>query len=75
MAAVARRAELAGGRHRLPPAGPAPVRAVHAAEDRRGAASMPTRCRALPETIDEVAPLPVPEACPVTLDELLATEE
>lgn len=27
---------------------------------------------ALPETMDGVAPLPVPEMCPVTLDELLA---
>jgi hypothetical protein len=26
----------------------------------------------VPDTIDEVAPLPVPEVCPVTLDELLA---
>jgi hypothetical protein len=26
----------------------------------------------VPETIDEVAPLPVPEVCPLTLDELLA---
>jgi Domain of unknown function DUF29 len=28
--------------------------------------------RALPETIDGVAPLPVPADCPVTLDELIA---
>jgi hypothetical protein len=28
--------------------------------------------RGLPATIDDVPPLPVPEACPVTLDELLA---
>ena len=28
--------------------------------------------RALPETIDDQPPLPVPEGCPVTLDELLA---
>ena len=28
----------------------------------------------LPETMDGQAPLPVPEACPVTLDELLAEE-
>jgi uncharacterized protein DUF29 len=28
--------------------------------------------RALPESIDEVAPLPVPPICPVTLEELLA---
>jgi hypothetical protein len=28
--------------------------------------------RALPETIDGVAPLPVPTTCPVTLEELLA---
>lgn len=28
--------------------------------------------RAMPETIDGQPPLPVPEACPVTLDELLA---
>lgn len=28
--------------------------------------------RALPETIDDVAPLPVPQDCPVTLEELLA---
>jgi hypothetical protein len=27
---------------------------------------------AIPETIEGQAPLPVPEACPVTLDELLA---
>lgn len=27
---------------------------------------------ALPETIDGLAPLPVPDTCPVTLDELLA---
>jgi hypothetical protein len=26
---------------------------------------------AMPETIDGVPPLPVPDACPVTLDELL----
>jgi hypothetical protein len=30
--------------------------------------------RALPETMDGVLPLPVPEVCPVTLDELLAEE-
>jgi len=30
--------------------------------------------RAMPETIDGQAPLPVPEACPVTLDELLSEE-
>ena len=30
--------------------------------------------RALPETIDGVAPLPVPEVCPVTLAELLAED-
>jgi Domain of unknown function DUF29 len=29
-------------------------------------------CRCLPETSDGVLPLPVPDACPVTLDELLA---
>jgi hypothetical protein len=28
--------------------------------------------RRMPETIDEQRPLPVPETCPVTLDELLA---
>jgi Domain of unknown function DUF29 len=28
--------------------------------------------RAMPETIDELPPLPVPTVCPVTLDELLA---
>ena len=28
--------------------------------------------RAIPETIDDQPPLPVPELCPVTLDELLA---
>jgi Domain of unknown function DUF29 len=28
--------------------------------------------RALPETMDGLAPLPVPDVCPVTLDELLA---
>jgi hypothetical protein len=27
--------------------------------------------RGMPDTIDDVAPLPVPEVCPVTLDELL----
>jgi hypothetical protein len=27
--------------------------------------------RGLPETIDGQAPLPVPETCPVTLDEML----
>jgi hypothetical protein len=30
--------------------------------------------RGLPETIDGQSPLPVPEACPVTLDELLAED-
>ena len=30
--------------------------------------------KALPETVDSQAPLPVPETCPVTLDELLADE-
>jgi Domain of unknown function DUF29 len=30
--------------------------------------------RQLPETIDDQPPLPVPEACPVTLDELLGDE-
>jgi hypothetical protein len=30
--------------------------------------------RRMPETIDGQPPLPVPEACPVTLDELLADE-
>jgi hypothetical protein len=28
----------------------------------------------MPETIDEVPPLPVPEVCPVTLEELLSDE-
>jgi hypothetical protein len=28
--------------------------------------------RALPETMDDLPPLPVPEVCPATLDELLA---
>ena len=28
--------------------------------------------RRLPDVIDDVSPLPVPQACPVTLDELLA---
>ena len=28
--------------------------------------------RAIPETVDGVAPLPVPQDCPVTLEELLA---
>jgi hypothetical protein len=31
--------------------------------------------RALPETMDDLAPLPIPETCPVTLDELLADDE
>jgi hypothetical protein len=30
--------------------------------------------RGMPETIDEVPPLPVPAVCPVTLDELLRDE-
>jgi hypothetical protein len=30
--------------------------------------------RALPETIDSQPPLPVPDVCPVTLDELLSDE-
>jgi hypothetical protein len=30
--------------------------------------------RAIPETIDEQPPLPVPETCPVTLDELLSED-
>jgi len=30
--------------------------------------------RAVPETIDGLAPLPLPETCPVTLDELLSEE-
>jgi hypothetical protein len=30
--------------------------------------------RAMPETIDDQPPLPVPEICPVTLDELLAED-
>jgi hypothetical protein len=30
--------------------------------------------RALPATMDDQPPLPVPEACPVTLDELLAED-
>jgi hypothetical protein len=30
--------------------------------------------RAMPETIDDQPPLPVPESCPVTLDELLAED-
>jgi uncharacterized protein DUF29 len=30
--------------------------------------------RALPETIDGQAPLPVPDVCPVTLDELLSED-
>jgi Domain of unknown function DUF29 len=29
--------------------------------------------RAMPETMDEQPPLPVPEACPVTLDEMVAS--
>jgi Domain of unknown function DUF29 len=30
--------------------------------------------RALPDTIDDQPPLPVPQSCPVTLDELLSDE-
>ena len=30
--------------------------------------------RRMPETIDELPPMPVPAVCPVTLDELLANE-
>jgi hypothetical protein len=30
--------------------------------------------RAIPETMDDQAPLPVPDACPVTLDELLSED-
>jgi hypothetical protein len=30
--------------------------------------------RALPETLDGQAPLPVPEVCPATIEELLAEE-
>jgi hypothetical protein len=30
--------------------------------------------RAMPETIDDQPPLPVPESCPVTLDELLVED-
>jgi hypothetical protein len=30
--------------------------------------------RGLPDTIDGTPPLPVPEICPTTLDELLATD-
>jgi len=30
--------------------------------------------RAMPETMDDEPPLPVPESCPVTLDELLAED-
>ena len=30
--------------------------------------------RAMPETLDDQPPLPVPESCPVTLDELLAED-
>jgi hypothetical protein len=30
--------------------------------------------RAIPETTDEQAPLPTPEFCPVTLDELLSDD-
>ena len=30
--------------------------------------------RAMPETIDDQPPLPVPESCPMTLDELLAED-
>jgi hypothetical protein len=31
--------------------------------------------RAIPETIDGVAPLPLPETCPVKLDELLSEQK
>jgi len=31
-------------------------------------------CRAVPETNDGQSPLPLPDACPVTLDELLREE-
>jgi hypothetical protein len=30
--------------------------------------------RAMPDTIDGMPPLPVPQFCPVTLDEILAPE-
>jgi hypothetical protein len=30
--------------------------------------------RAMPETIGDQPPLPVPESCPMTLDELLAED-
>jgi hypothetical protein len=31
--------------------------------------------RAVPETMDDQAPLPLPDTCPVTLDELLSEED
>jgi uncharacterized protein DUF29 len=31
--------------------------------------------RAMPETVDGVQPLPVPDVCPVTLDELLSDDD
>ena len=34
---------------------------------------MVVHCNRMPEMIDGVPPLPVPQACPVTLDELLAS--
>ena len=43
-----------------------------------GSGSISTGCtpgvRALPEVIDDQPPLPVPERCPVTLDELLSED-
>ena len=41
---------------------------VHGVRDADNAKSL----RALPETIDGVPPLPVPQTCPSTLDDLLA---
>ena len=73
LAALPRCAELAGGRDRLSPTGQTAVHALHAAADRRGG-PLSRRNAALPETIDGVPPLPVPEACPVTLDELLSDD-
>ena len=52
--------ELTCGRHRLPPAGPTPG-SCRPCRRSTWRASMPTRSP-LPETIDEVAPLPVPQA-------------
>ena len=73
MAFVASSAALAGRGEGVPLERRKPLHAVHAPAS-RPCPDLPPALRGLPETMDGQPPLPVPDLCPVTLEELLSDE-